>query len=93
MRLREIYEKKMQVQLEELEAEIDELMEKTGQTKTNLQLEYYTLIDELRVKLEAANQKFYLLKQASEGDWEAFKSEFELVWSSMRELIKSITSP
>ena len=93
MSLRETYEKKMQAQLNELKAEIGELKEKADQTKTNLQLEYYTLLDELNVKLETANQRFHMLKQASEENWEEFKSEFELVWDSLRELIKSVTSP
>jgi hypothetical protein len=93
MSLREIYEKKMQTRLYELKSEIDELREKAGQTETNLQLEYYTLIDELHLKLETANQKFHLLKQASDEKWDEFKSEFELIWDSLSELIKSVTSP
>jgi len=52
MSLRETYEKKMQAQLHELKTEIAELKEKADQTETNLQLEYYTLIDELHLKLE-----------------------------------------
>jgi hypothetical protein len=31
----------------------------------NLELEYYTLIDELQLKLEATEQKFELLLQAN----------------------------
>ncbi len=93
MNVRETYEKKMQAQLNELKAEIIELKEKADQAETNLQLEYYTLIDELHLKLETANQKFHLLKQASNEKWDEFKSEFELIWDSLRELIKSITAP
>ena len=93
MHLKAAYEKKMRDQLEELKQEIGELKGKATQVETSLQLEYYTLVDELQLKLEMANQKFHLLTQAGEDDWEEFKSEFELVWSSMRELIKSITSP
>lgn len=93
MSLRETYEKKMQAQLNELKAEIAELKEKADQAETNLQLEYYTLIDELHLKLETANQKFHLLKQASDEKWDEFKSEFELIWDSLRELINSITAP
>ena len=93
MSLRETYERKMQDQLNELKAEITELKEKADQVETNLQLEYYTLIDELHLKMETANQKFHLLKQASDDNWDEFKSEFELIWDSARELIKSITSP
>ncbi len=93
MSLREIYEKKMQAQLNELKSEIDEFREKADQAETNLQLEYYTLIDELHLKLETANQKFHLLQQASDEKWDEFKSEFELIWDSLRGLINSITSP
>ena len=90
---RDIYEKKMQAQLHELKAKINELREKAERAETNLQLEYFTRIDELHLKLETANQKFHALKQASDDKWDEFKSEFELIWDSMRELIKSITSP
>ena len=93
MSLRETYEKKMQAQLNELKAEIAELTEKFEQAETNLQFEYYTLIDELHLKLETANQKFNLLKQASDEKWDEFKSEFELIWGSLRELIKTINAP
>ncbi len=93
MSLRETYEKKMQARLNELKAEIEELREKADQAETNLELEYYTLIDELHLKLDTANQKFHLLKQANDENWDEFKSEFELIWNSLRELIKSITSP
>jgi len=93
MHMKATYEKKMRHQLEELKKEISELSNKAAQAETNLQLEYYTLVDELQVKLEIADQKFHLLTQAGENDWEEFKTEFELVWDSMRELIKSVTSP
>lgn len=93
MSLRETYEAKMQVKLNELRAEIHELKEKADQAETNLELEYYTLIDELHLKLETAEQKFELLKQTQDEKWEEFKNELELSWDSLRELIKAITSP
>ena len=93
MNLRETYERKIQTQLQQLKAEIDELRKKADQTETNLELEYYTLIDELHLKLDKANQKFHLLKQANDENWDEFKSEFDLIWNSLRELIKSVTSP
>ena len=93
MSLRETYERKMQTQLHQLKAEIDELRKKADPTETNLELEYYTLIDELHLKLDTANQKFHLLKQANVEKWDEFKSRFELIWNSLHELIRSITSP
>jgi len=93
MHLKALYEKKMQPRLDELKQEIDELRQKAGEAETNLELEYYTLLDEAQVEFETASQKFQLLTQANEDDWEDFKSEFETVWDSLRELVKSVTSP
>jgi predicted ribosome quality control (RQC) complex YloA/Tae2 family protein len=93
MHIKATYEKKMRQQLEEVKQEISELKNKSAHMETNLQLEYYTLVDELEVKLEIAEQKLYLLTQAAADDWEEFKIEFERVWESVRELVKSITSP
>jgi len=93
MHLKALYEKKMQPRLDELKEEIDELRQKADEAETNLELEYYTLLDELQVKLETANQKFQLLTQANEDDWEDFKSEFEAIWDSLRELVKTVSSP
>ena len=93
MSKREIYESKMQAQLDELKADIAGLKGKVEQAEINLELEYYTLIDELQLKLEASEHKFELLKQANEETWEEFKSELEHSWDSLRELIKAITAP
>jgi len=93
MHLKAIYEKKMQPRLNELKEEIDELRQKADEAEANLELEYFTLLDELQGKLEVANQKFQLLVDANEDDWEDFKSEFETIWDSLRELVKTVTSP
>jgi len=93
MSMRELYERKIQTQLNELKTEIAGLKEKAGQAEANLELEYYTLIDELHLELEAAEQKFHLLKQAQGDKWEEIKAEFELSWDSLLEMIKAITSP
>ena len=93
MSKREKYESKMQAQLDELKTEIARLGKKAAQAEVNLELEYYTLIDELQLKLEATQQKFELLLQANEDKWEEFRSELEHSWDSLRELIKVITAP
>ena len=90
---REAHENKLQARLEQAKSEIAELKENLEQAEVNLELEYYTLIDELHLKLQNAEQKFELLKQADEEKWQEFKSEFEQSWKSLRELIKAITAP
>lgn len=87
------YENEMQAQLAELKTEIAGLAKKAEQAEINLELEYYTLVDELQLKLEATEQKFELLLQANEDKWEEFKSELEHSWDSLRELVKVITAP
>lgn len=91
--MREIFERKMQAQLDELKVELAELKDKAGRAEANLELEYFTLIDELRLKLEDVEQKFELLQQVNDEKWEEFKAELELSWDSLRELVKAITSP
>ena len=76
-----------------MKTEIAGLGKKAKQAEVNLALEYYTLIDELQLKLEATEQKFELLLQANEDKWEEFRSELEHSWDSLRELIKVITAP
>jgi phage-related minor tail protein len=93
MSKRETYESKMRAQLDELKTEIAGLGKKAEQAEINLELEYYTLIDELQLKLEATEQKFELLLQANEDTWEEFKSELEHSWVSLRDLIRAITAP
>jgi len=93
MSMREIFERKMQAQLDELKVELAELKDKAGRAEANLELEYFTLIDELRLKLEDVEQKFELLQQVNDEKWEEFKAELELSWDSLRELVKAITSP
>ncbi|MDH5355409.1 MAG: coiled coil domain-containing protein [Gammaproteobacteria bacterium] len=93
MSLRETYESKIQAQLNDLKLEIADLRTKADKLEANLQLEYYTRIDELHLKFEIANQRFEQLKQTSDEKWEEIKIEFEIIWDTLRELIKSATSP
>jgi len=51
MHLKAIYQKKMQPRLDELKEEIDELRQKADEAEARLELEYYTLLDELQAML------------------------------------------
>jgi uncharacterized coiled-coil DUF342 family protein len=93
MSIREIYEKNMQVRLDEWKARLEAFKEKADQEETNLQLEYYTLIDEIKLELDAAHKKLEQLKQAGDETWEEFKSEVETTWDTLDELIRSVTLP
>jgi chromosome segregation ATPase len=93
MSIRDIYEKNMQVRLDEWKARLEVFKEKAEQEETNLQLEYYTVIDEIKLELDTANKKLEQLKQAGDETWEEFKTEVEVTWDTLDELIRSITLP
>jgi predicted ribosome quality control (RQC) complex YloA/Tae2 family protein len=93
MSIRDVYENKMQARLDELKARLEVFKEKADQEETNLQLEYYTLIDEVKLELETAHKKLQRLKQSGDETWEEFKAEVETTWDSLDELIRSLTLP
>jgi predicted RNase H-like nuclease len=93
MSIRDVYEKNKQAQLDELKNRLAAFKEKADQEETNLQLEYYTLIEEVKLELEAAHKKLQLLKQAGDETWEEIKTDVEITWNSLHELIKALTLP
>ncbi len=93
MSARDKHEDKLQSQLDDWKTELEELKEKAKHAETNLQLEYYTIIDELKLELELAHRKLEVLKQSGEDKWEELKTDIEITWNSLEDLIKSITLP
>ena len=91
--MRQEYESKMRSQLEALRHEYEELKHRAGQTEANLELEYYTRLEELQVAIETAEQKFELLLETHEDQWEHIKEEVEQVWEAARELVRAVVSP
>jgi len=93
MSIRDVYEKNMQAQLDEWKTRLETFKEKADQEETNLQLEYYTLIEEVKLELETAHKKLQLLKKIGDEEWEELKSDVEITWDSLHELIKALTLP
>ena len=83
----------MRARLDGLRAEIDRLEHRAEQAETSLELEYYTLLEELKVKLEAAEQKFELFLETHDDAWETFRDDLEQSWESMRNIIRAVTGP
>ena len=93
MSIRNDYEKKMQAQFDEWKTRIHVFKEKADKEEANLQLEYYTLIEEVELELETAHKKFQRLKQTGDEAWEEFKTDIEHTWKPLEELIKSLALP
>ncbi len=77
MSVKEEYQKKLQVQLDEWGTEIDKLKVVAGKAKTGLQGEYYKEIEDLRSKQQAEQQKLHELKGESEEAWGDLKTGIE----------------
>jgi len=91
MSIRKKHEEKLQAQLDDWKKELEKIKEKADLAETNLQLEYYTLIDELKLELEQAHRKLEVLEQSADESWEELKTDIEITWNSLEDLIKSMT--
>jgi hypothetical protein len=91
--MRKDYEGEMRTRLQVLRENVEALEQRAGQAETNLELEYFTLLEELRLALENAERKFELLLESHDEQWEGIKTEFEQLWRGARELIRAINSP
>ncbi len=92
MSMKEAYEKKLQAQLDEWGAEINQLKAKADKAEANAQIEYNQQIKELRSMQESASEKLAELKEAGDDAWEDLKSGIENAWDSLNHALKSATA-
>jgi len=93
MSARREFTDKMRARLDELRTEVEELERKGKVAETGLELEYYTLLEELKLKLAATEQKFDLFLETHDQALEEFRTDLERSWDSMRNIIRAITGP
>ena len=92
MSMKEAYEKKLQAQLDEWNAEIDKLKAKAANAEADVQIEYHKQIGELHSLQKSANGKLSKLKEASDDAWEDLKFGVESACDSLGSAIKSAVS-
>ena len=93
MSARQGFEKKMRAELAQLKAEYENLKTRAGRVESELEAEYLTLVEELKIELQEAEQKLELFAETHEDQWEEFKLDLERSWESLRNLIKAVTGP
>lgn len=89
MGMKEAYQKKLQAELDEWNAEIEQLKAKADKTEAESQLEYYKKIEELRTMQDEARSKLTELEQASDKAWEDVKAGLDSAWDSLRNAMRS----
>ena len=87
------FEQKMRSELAQLKVEYENLKARAGRAESELEGEYLTLVEELKIALQEAEQKLELFAETHEDQWEEFKHDLERSWESLRSLIKAVTGP
>ncbi|RNC67793.1 MAG: hypothetical protein ED859_13075 [Desulfuromonadales bacterium] len=92
MSTRDEYVKKLQVKLEEWNADIDKLAAKAGEVRADLKSEYAEQLEVLKAKQTEARHKMEELQKSGGSAWEDMKAGIELAWSAIGEAIDSAKS-
>lgn len=92
MNMKEAYQKKLQAQLDEWNAEIGMLKAKADKVEADAQLEYYKQIEKLRSMQKEANSKLAELKEASDDAWEDLKAGMDSARDSLGSALRSAAS-
>jgi hypothetical protein len=84
MGLKEAYQEKIEAQLKEWSARLQELKAKADKATADAKIEMEKHIEELRAKKEAAQHKLNDIKTAGADSWEALKSGSEKTLEEMK---------
>lgn len=84
MGLKDAYAEKMEPQLREWGAKLDELKAKADKAEASAKIEYHKQIDSLRSKQDATGAKLRELRAARDDAWEAIKQGVEGAWTEMK---------
>jgi uncharacterized protein YlxW (UPF0749 family) len=89
MGMKEAYQKKLQAQLDEWNAEIEQLKAKADKAEAESQLEYYKKIEELRTLQDDARTRLSELEQAGDEAWQDLKAGLDNAWDSLSNAMRS----
>jgi hypothetical protein len=82
---REAYRQKVEAQIEEQRAKLDQLKARAKQAVAEGKIKAHEELDEVERKLEAAKARLKELSEASESTWEKMKGGFEGAWHGVTE--------
>jgi len=92
MNKKELYQKKLQAEFDQLSAEIDKLKAKAELAQADAQLDYYNEIEKLRSMRDEAKSKLAEFNNASDDAWEDFKEGMDSASKTLGNSLKSVTS-
>lgn len=89
MEQKEAYQGKMETQLQEWGAKIDELTAKAEHATADAKARYHEQIRTLQTKREAAGEKLNELKNAGGDAWKDMKTGMESAWNDLKQALDS----
>ncbi len=88
MGVKEVYQKKLEAQLQEWAGRIKDLKGKVDKVSTETSAKYQEEIEGLWAKYEAAQKKLKEVRGAGEEMWEAVRAGMEKAWDELAEGMK-----
>ncbi|MGJ0493072.1 MULTISPECIES: sll1863 family stress response protein [Methylobacter] len=92
MKQREVYQHKLQTQLAEWSAAIEQLKVRADEAEADVKVEYEKQIGDLQQKLDIAQKKLEELQQARDDVWESLKADVEATSDNLGESVNLATA-
>lgn len=89
---RQVYQRKVEAQLGQLNTQIIELKAKVSQLKLNAEIRQYDKINALSKKQQEAQIKLQMLKSANEDTWPTYKVEMESALHELQDVFNNALS-
>ena len=92
MATKEAYQKKLEVQLKEWDAQLDQLMAKAEKAKTDTRSKIKSELDSLKTKRVAVQKKLDELRNRGEDAWEDLKGGVEKAWGDISDALGKVVA-
>lgn len=89
---RKAYEKKLDAQLNELNAQIELLKAKADKAKVEAKIDYYKALEAIQHKQKEAKTKLQELKSAGDDAWDDIKTGAEKAWAEVKSAYHAASS-
>jgi len=84
---KELYQRKMQAQLDEWKADVDKLRARASRASADTQLKMNEQINALDIKIAEGKVKLSELSAAGEDAWESIREGVESAWDSLKSAV------
>ncbi|WP_144408201.1 DUF2934 domain-containing protein [Sulfuricella sp. T08] len=89
---KQAFQQKLEAQIKEWDAKLEELKSKAQDAKTEIRADYEKQLEILASKRDLARTKVLELRQRTEGAWDDLKGGTEKAWEEMRKALDHIAS-